>query len=75
MRTKVDFQLKLIDYQVYGREILDRRRRCGERKWACGWRKIPLHYDAIIRLHIRYYCCFMEEYSIFTSERHLRSVV
>ena len=40
-------------------------RGCGERKWANGWRKIPLLYGAIIRLHIRYYCCFMEGYSIY----------
>ena len=39
--------------------------RCGERKWANGWRKIPLHYGAIIRLHIRCYCCLKEGYSIY----------
>ena len=35
------------------------------RKWANGGRKIPLHYGAIIRLHIRWYCCFKEGYSIY----------
>ena len=44
------------------------RRRCGERKWANGWRKKPLHYGAIIRLHIRCYCCFKEGYSIYTGK-------
>ena len=37
---------------------------CGGRKWGNGWRKKPLLYGAIIRLH-RYYCCFMERYSIY----------
>ena len=27
--------------------------------------QIPLHYGAIIRLHIRCYCCFKEAYSIY----------
>ena len=64
MRIKVDAQLKHI---VYRKEIIDKMKRCGERKWANGWRKIPLHYKygAIIRLHIRYYCCFMEGFSIY----------
>ena len=39
-------------------------RGCGERKWGNGWRKIPLLYGAIIRLH-RSYGCFMEGYSIY----------
>ena len=59
MRVKVDSQ------HIQGKEIVDERRICGERKWANGWRKIPLHYGSIIRLHIRYYRCFMEGYSIY----------
>ena len=61
MRIKVDSQLK----HIWGKATIDIRRRCGERKWANGWRKIPLLYGAIIRLHIRYYCCFMEGFSIY----------
>ena len=34
-------------------------------KWANGWRKILFHYGAIIRLHIKYYCRFMEGYSVY----------
>ena len=42
-------------------------RKCGERKWGNGWRKIPvLHYGAIIRLHTYdYYCRFMAGYSVY----------
>ena len=43
MRIKVDSQLK----HISGKEVVDIRRRCGERKWANGWRKIPLHYGAL----------------------------
>ena len=49
--------------------VADKRGRCGERKWGNGWRMIPVLYGAIIRLHNRYYCWFME--GLFTSQRHV----
>ena len=35
----------------------------------------PLHYGAIIRLHIRCYCCFKEGYSIYIGKASLRYIV
>ena len=61
MRIKIDSQLK----HMQEKEIVDKSKRCGERKRANGWRQIQLNCGVIIRLHIRYYCCFMEGYSIY----------
>ena len=63
-----------IEYKLLLGYNINSNRRRGEMKWANGWRKIPLHYRAIIRLHIAYYCWSMKDIR-FTSERHLRYIV